>query len=326
MEYDTIIAGGTFDRFHLGHESFLEKAFSSGKGVVIGLTTKYMLKKTVRPEAIWPYEKRKEVLEEFISKYGKPFEIHPINDIFGFSTDVEGSYAIMASEETRPTCETINKVRRERGLKELDIIMVSFVLSEDCRRISSSRIRKEEIDRNGKLLIDYSITERLREELKKPMGKIFEGDNLFATKNLLSYIEKEKIDSVVCVGDQVSHDLINSKYRPKNIIIDGKVMRDPIDFAQTLLDLYPNNLTLNNPPGTIAKEVWKTLKEALDRKSAVFVKGEDDLLVFPTALLAKNKTAVVYGQPGRGKVLVEVDDDKKEELRRTLSEFETISR
>ena len=326
MKYDTIIAGGTFDRLHLGHESFLEKAFSSGKGVVIGLTTKEMLQKTVRPETIWPYEKRKEELEKFIRKYEKPFEVQPIYDIFGFSTDVEGSYAIVATEETRTTCETINRVRKKKGLKALEIIMVPFIYSEDCRIISSSRIRKGEIDRNGKVLIDYSITERLREELKKPLGKIFEGDNNFATKNLLSYVKKEKIDNLVCVGDQVSYDLINSNYRPKNIIIDGKVMRDPIEFAQSLLDLYPNKFTLNNPAGTISIESWRLLREALEKESAVSTIGEDDLLVFPSVLHSNNKTAVVYGQPGRGKVLVEVNDDMKEELRKILTEFDTIPR
>lgn len=326
MEYDAVIAGGTFDRLHKGHEFFLDKAFSSGKRVLIGLTTERMLKKTVRPEAIWSYEKRKKVLEKFIRKYGKDFEIHPIDDIFGFSTDVKDSYAIVATEETRPTCETINNMRREKGLEELEIVMVPFVYSEDCRIISSSRIRKREIDRNGRVLIDYKITEKLREELKKPIGKIFEGDNPFATKNLISYIEKEKIDSVVCVGDQVSHDLINNNYKPKNIVIDGRVMRKPIDYGQALLKLYSSKYTLDNPPGTISIDAWRVLRDALKEESAVFVEGEDDLLVFPATLLAKNNTTVIYGQPGRGKVLVEVDDDKKEELRKRLAEFETIHR
>jgi len=225
-----------------------------------------------------------------------------------------------------PTCETINNVRKRKGLKELEIIVIDFVYSEDCRIISSSRIRKGEIDRNGQVLIDYKITERLREELKKPIGKIFEGDNPFVTKNLISYVEKENIDSVVCVGDEVSHDLINSEYKPKNIIIDGKVMREKIDYAQTLIDLYPSKFILNNPSGTISIEAWRLLRDALKKESAVFVEGEDDLLVFPVALLAKDRTAVVYGQPGRGKVLVEVDDDKKKELRKILTEFETIRR
>lgn len=326
MEYDAIIAGGTFDSLHAGHEAFLDKAFSSGKKVFIGLTTEEMLKKTVRPETILSYEERKEVLEKFIKKYGKPYEIDPIDGIFGFSTNRKDVYAIVATEETRYTCETINKIRRGKGLDELEIIMVDFVYSEDRRIISSSRIRKKEIDENGKVLIDYKITERLREELKKPIGKIFEGDNAFATENIISYIKKEKIDSVICVGDQVSHDLINSGYKPKNIIIDGRVMRKPITYKQALLNRYPNRFNLNNPPGTIAKEVWKTLKDALDQESAISVKGEDDLLVFPATLQAENNTAVIYGQPHRGKVLVEVDDNKKEELRKRLAEFETIHR
>ncbi len=327
MMYEAVIAGGTFDRLHTGHKSFLDMAFKHGKKVFIGLTTQDMLRKTVRPEEIQPYEKREKVLEEYIKKYKKPYEITPIKDIFGFSTELEDSYAIVASKETKPTCETINKVRRTKGLKELKIIFVPFVYSEDCRVISSSRIRKEEIDEEGKVRIDYKITERLREELKTPVGKIFESDYddyQFATDNLLSHIEKEKIKNVICVGDQVSHDLINSHYIPRNVIVDGKVMRRQLGIDEALLKLYSENFDLKNPPGLISRGAWQILKNALKTESLVSVKGEEDLLVFPVVLLAENKTAVVYGQPGRGKVLVEVNDDKKEELRKRLSEFDTV--
>jgi len=62
----------------------------------------------------------------------------------------------------------------------------------------------------------------------------------------------------------------------------------------------------------------------LEKESAILVKGEEDLLVIPTLLLAKNNTAIVYGQPGRGKVIVVVDEDKKEIWRKRLAEFETV--
>ena len=147
MAYKTIIIGGTFDRFHAGHEAFLDKAFKSAEKVIIGLTTPSMLKKIVRQNSIWPFEERKKAVEDFVKKYGKEFTIVPIEDIFGPSIEMEDLDAIVATDETMITCERINEIRKRKGLKELEIIRVSYVYSEDCRVISSSRIRKEEIDR-----------------------------------------------------------------------------------------------------------------------------------------------------------------------------------
>jgi pantetheine-phosphate adenylyltransferase len=324
MTYNTVILGGTFDRFHIGHEAFLDKAFRSAKKVLIGLTTHSMLKKIVFQNSIWPYERRKKAVEDFVKKYGKEFKIFPIEDIFGPSIEREDLDAIVATEETKQTCERINQIRKRRGLKPLEIIYVPYVYSEDCRVISSSRIRKGEIDRKGRVLVDYLITERLKEELRKPSGKIFEGENIIVTEDLISYIKEENFENVVCVGDEVTHDLLNLGFKPKNAIVDGKVMRKPIDYLDELLGCYEKKFELENPSGIISRHAWGAIKEALKTESAIFVKGEEDLLAIPILLLSKDKTAIIYGQPGRGKVIVEVDEKRKEIWRRRLAEFETI--
>jgi len=326
MTYGTIILGGTFDRFHAGHEAFLDKAFKSGETIIIGLTTPSMLKKIVRQNSIWPFEERKKAVERFVKNYGKEFTIEPIDDIFGPSTEIEDLDAIVATDETRHTCERINQIRKRKGLKTLEIIHVSYVYSEDCRVVSSSRIRKKEIDRQGQVLVDYSITESLREDLRIPKSKIFEGDNPIVTKDMISHIQKKGFKHVVCVGDEVSRDLLQNGFKPKNIIVDGKVMRKPIDYLNEIVGKYSNKFSLTNKPGTIAKKVWKTLKDALKQESAVVVKGEEDLLAIPTILLSDIDTAIIYGQPGRGKVIIEVDEERKEIWRKKLAEFETTTR
>ncbi len=322
--YNTVILGGTFDRFHVGHESFLDKAFQSAKKVMIGITTSYMLKKMVFQDSIWSYEKRKKTVEEFAKKYGKEFEIFPIEDIFGPSIEREDLDAIVATEETMHTCERINYIRKKDGLKPLEIIRVPYVYSEDRRKISSSRIRKGEIDRNGKILVDYLITERLKEDFKTPASRIFEGDNATVTKDVIRYIQKKGFDSIICVGDEISRDLLNSGFKPKNIIVDGKVMREPIDYLEKILKNYSKRFKLKNPAGTISRYSWGVIKEALKKQSAVLVEGEEDLLTIPTLLLAEKNTAIVYGQPGRGKVIIEVDENKKEIWKKRLAEFDTF--
>ena len=326
MVYKTIILGGTFDRLHVGHEAFLDKAFKSAEKVIIGLTTTSMLKKIVMQNSIWSFEQRKKTVENFIKKYGKKFEIEPIEDIFGPSTEIKDLDAIVATDETKHTCDRINQIRKRKGLKQLEIIHVPFVYSEDCRVISSSRIRKNEIDRQGHVLVDYSITENLREDLRRPKSKIFEGDNPTVTKDMISYIRESKFNRVVCVGDEVSYDLLQNNFKPKNVIIDGKVNRMPIDYLDEIVGNYSDRFTLTNKPGAIQKEVWKTLKDALKQESVIVVKGEEDLLAIPTILLSDVNTAIIYGQPGRGKVIIEVDEDRKEIWRKKLAEFNIIHR
>ncbi|GBC75530.1 hypothetical protein HRbin06_00848 [archaeon HR06] len=61
--------------------------------------------------------------------------------------------AIVVSEETKERAKYLNKLRRERGLKPLKIVVVEMVKAEDGLRISSSRIRRGEIDEEGRRLI-----------------------------------------------------------------------------------------------------------------------------------------------------------------------------
>jgi len=46
----------------------------------------------------------------------------------------------------------LNEERKKTGKKSLKIIKINFVLAEDGKPISDSRILKGEIDRQGKLL------------------------------------------------------------------------------------------------------------------------------------------------------------------------------
>jgi pantetheine-phosphate adenylyltransferase len=326
MSYKTIILGGTFDRLHAGHEAFLDKAFKSAERIIIGITTPSVLKKIVRQDSIWPFEERKKAVEDFVKKYGKEFSIIPIDDIFGPSTEMEDLDAIVATDETSHTCERINHIRERRGLRPLEIIHVPYVYSEDCRVISSSRIRKNETDRQGRVLIDYSITESLREDLRVPKSKIFEGDNPTVTKDIIAYLKEKKFDRVVCVGDEVSYDLLQNGFKPRNVIVDGKVNRIQVEYLDDIVKHYSNRFSVTNKPGTIAKEVWKTLKDALNQESVIVVEGEEDLLAIPTVLIADVSTVIIYGQPGRGKVIIENNEERKEVWRKRLADFNTIHR
>jgi len=76
----------------------------------------------------------------------------PLNDPFGptiYSKEIEG---IIVSEETEPRAEEINRIRRAKSLRPLLIVCIIMVLAEDGKPIPSTRIRRQEVDRYGRII------------------------------------------------------------------------------------------------------------------------------------------------------------------------------
>jgi len=145
--------GGTFSPFHKGHKILIDKAFElAGEegSVFIGIATGEIIKEK---QGVKSFEERKKIVERYLCRKGfvERAIVKPIKDKFGPS--VTGEFdAIVVSPETYKTGEEINKKRKQMGRKSLKIIQISFVLAEDGRSISSSRIKKHEIDEEGQIL------------------------------------------------------------------------------------------------------------------------------------------------------------------------------
>ena len=148
-----VCLGGTFYPFHKGHKALLKKAFqvAGAQGsVFIGVTSVAMVKKKGE---IASFEKRKQSIEQFLTEENirDQVTIQPLSNKFG--PTLEGDFdAIIVSPETKPIAEEINKKRKQLRKKPLQIVVIPFVLSEDNQPISSSRIRRKEIDENGMML------------------------------------------------------------------------------------------------------------------------------------------------------------------------------
>lgn len=80
------------------------------------------------------------------------FIVIPLEDPYGTTIFDEDFEAIVVSEETEPTAVEINEIRVSKGMKPLDIVVVSFVLAYDGNPISSTRIRSGEINQNGNFI------------------------------------------------------------------------------------------------------------------------------------------------------------------------------
>jgi pantetheine-phosphate adenylyltransferase len=149
-----VSVGGTFDVFHKGHTMLLEEAFNVGDRVIIGLTTDEFARNLHKPHKIDCYAKRQKDLIRFIAERGleKRAEIFPLNDPFGPTIDSDEMEGIIVSEETEPGALEINKQRVKRGKRPLLIVVFKMILAQDGKPISSTRIRRQEVDRFGRLI------------------------------------------------------------------------------------------------------------------------------------------------------------------------------
>jgi len=145
-----VVIGGTFDILHKGHEAILRRAFELGE-VAIGLTSDKMARE-MRNREIKNFKERKKELENFIIN---EFKIEPkifkIENKFGFTLEKDFNYIIVSPETYKPALE-INRERKKRKKKLIEIVEIDFVLAEDGKPISAERIAKGEINREGKLL------------------------------------------------------------------------------------------------------------------------------------------------------------------------------
>ncbi|RJS49131.1 MAG: phosphopantetheine adenylyltransferase [Methanobacterium sp.] len=149
-KYKKVAVGGTFDKFHQGHRSLLEEAFRIGDEIIIGVTSDEFGGKKGDVESC---DTRMSNLNEFLSTiYPQKFHIKRLEDPFGTTIHEADFEAIVVSQETEPTAVNINEIRTKKGMDPMDIVVIETVFAEDGRPISSTRIRKGEIDRKGHLL------------------------------------------------------------------------------------------------------------------------------------------------------------------------------
>jgi pantetheine-phosphate adenylyltransferase len=148
-----VAVGGTFDELHRGHRALLTKAFEIGERVAVGLCTDEFVKKLGKPHLTAPYEERLKELKAFMSNLGVSgrSDVIPLNDPFGTTLAAGCIEALVVSEETKPVAIRINEKRLKAGLPPLEIVTVTMVPSENCTPISTTRIRKGEMDREGHL-------------------------------------------------------------------------------------------------------------------------------------------------------------------------------
>ena len=152
-KFSLIAMGGTFDIIHHGHITLLSTAFEISEKVIIGLTSdEFVQKKGKNP--IHKYDERlKNLISIIFKKFPNSyFEISQLNNDFGPAVFEKEVQALVVSDETKNQGNILNKLRTERNISPVEIIVVPMTLAKDGKRISTTRIKNSEIDSDGNLL------------------------------------------------------------------------------------------------------------------------------------------------------------------------------
>lgn len=155
------------------------------------------------------------------------------------------------------------------------------------------------------------LKEEERKAFKKPFGEIYSSLKVIK-KNLEKYKNNHQL--IISIGDATTINIIQENIIPDLAIIDNQIERkkSPMDNEFS----YDHaQLNAENPPGTITPELWKTINQAFELIKSGFnilivVEGEEDLAVMPCVITAPQGSILLYGQPGEGVVLCEVDNYK----------------
>ena len=151
-KFDLVAMGGTFDVIHRGHITLLSEAFSISTKVIIGLTSDEMaLRKGKNLQN--DYSERLDKLVKTIEKNfpNMVFEISKLDNDFGPAVLEKEVQALVVSGETSNQGEILNQFRKQKNLPFVDIVVVPMVLAKDGTRISTTRIKNQEIDHDGNL-------------------------------------------------------------------------------------------------------------------------------------------------------------------------------
>ena len=146
----TVAVAGTFDVLHDGHKALLERAFSFGEHVVIGLTSDSMASGS-RSVSV-PFHLRKTGLEQYLENRSG-YEIFEIEDMYGPDDKMDSVSILVVSEETAANGEKLNDRRISRGLPPMELSIVSLVMADDGGKISASLILEGAYGRSGHIRV-----------------------------------------------------------------------------------------------------------------------------------------------------------------------------
>jgi uncharacterized protein (UPF0218 family) len=159
------------------------------------------------------------------------------------------------------------------------------------------------------------LPDSLRDQLKIPLGILLPigQDN---KENIQKYLSDNSY--IITVGDRTTEKMIEFDLIPSLQIIDGLEKREKRNFPK-LGNAF--ELTIDNPAAEITLQSIEIIKKAFTMNSPVrlTVNGEEDLLVLPVCIHAPENSVVLYGQPNKGLVFVQITTEIRNKAQTLLN-------
>jgi hypothetical protein len=162
------------------------------------------------------------------------------------------------------------------------------------------------------------LPENLREELRRPFGKVVNGEELIKSLG-------ERKGLLISVGDECSYFLIKNGITPDIVIYDLRVRRKDVigEIRDALGKFNDGGIIVHNEAGVIMDELIESVRDVLGKGSGkILVKGEEDLAALVVMMYAPDGASVVYGQPDEGAVLVEENEEVRNRAVRSFESME----
>ena len=146
------------------------------------------------------------------------------------------------------------------------------------------------------------LPDSLRDQLKIPLGLLLPigQDN---KENIQKYLSDDSY--IITVGDKTTEKMIEYGIIPSLQIVDGFEKRQKREFPKLGKE---SELKIDNPAAEITLQSIQIIKKAFEMIPPIrlIVNGEEDLLVLPVCIHAPKNSVILYGQPNKGLVLVQI--------------------
>jgi len=174
-------------------------------------------------------------------------------------------------------------------------------------------------------VIAYRLPEDMRDELRKPYGKIYQGNNSEIFRQILKDFSNPT--KIICVGDIVTFNMLSIGVIPDISFVDERTKRSPASHEIIEGVKHPDFITfkVSNPAGVITEELIKLIYKAMASNTPVQIRieGEEDLAALCAIMSAPLSSVVIYGMPEKGAVVVRVTQEKKNEIRSLLERMKS---
>ena len=134
------LVGGTFDRFHIGHQKLLEIGLKECHELEVWMTSDILATRKDRRIDSWA-DRKKLIMSSIHPDLHARISFHTLEDAFGPAPTHEVAEVIICTPETISNCEEINAIRANNELKPLQTIIVNPVLDSNGKVVSSTSIR-----------------------------------------------------------------------------------------------------------------------------------------------------------------------------------------